>query len=128
MINELDLFWMPNFISWGIYFILGTKFSWNERIDTCFNVEYVLLGRNFDFFGGYLVIIARYLVVTAGYCSLSGSYCSLLVVTGGYRSLLVVTDRYRSLLLVPTFSVNGKRRILKKFMNWEKLKIVDKGF
>ena len=30
-----------------------TKFSWNEGIDTCFNVECVLLGRNFDFLGGY---------------------------------------------------------------------------
>ena len=33
----------------------------------------VLLGRNFDFLGGYLVVTARYLVVTAGYCSLPGS-------------------------------------------------------
>ena len=51
-----------------------TKFSWNEGIeDTCFNVECMLLGRNFDFLGGYLVVTARYLVVTAQY----------LVVTGG---------------------------------------------
>ena len=28
------------------------KFSGNEAIDTCFNDEYVLLGHNFDFFGG----------------------------------------------------------------------------
>ena len=47
---------------------------------TCFNVQYVLLGRNFDFVGGYLVFTARYLVVTARYCSL---------------------------LVIPTFSMNG---------------------
>ena len=37
--------------------------SWDEEIDTCFNVECVLLGRNFDFCGGYLVVTARYLAV-----------------------------------------------------------------
>ena len=52
-----------------IYFILGTKFSWNEGTDTCFNAECVLLGRNFDIFGGYLVGTARYLLVTARYWS-----------------------------------------------------------
>ena len=66
-----------------MYFIFGTKFSRNERIDTCFNVEFVLLGRNFDFPGGYLVFTARYLVVTVGYCSLLGGYWRLLLVTGG---------------------------------------------
>ena len=55
---------MPNFIAIGIYFLFGTKFSWNEETDTCFNVECVLLGRNFDFLGGYLVATARYLSVT----------------------------------------------------------------
>ena len=45
----------------------------NERIDTCFNVECMLLGRNFDFLGGYLV-------VTACYCSLLGGYWLLLLV------------------------------------------------
>ena len=30
----------------------------------------MLLGRNFDFLGGYLVVTTRYLVVTGGYCSL----------------------------------------------------------
>ena len=61
---------MPNFIALEIYFIFGTKFSWNEGIDTCFNVEFVLFGCNFDFFGGYLVVTACYLLVTAGgYCS-----------------------------------------------------------
>ena len=54
----------------GIYFIYGTKFSWNEGIDTCFNVECVLLDRNFKFLGGFLMVTSRYLVVTAGYCSL----------------------------------------------------------
>ena len=73
MINELDLLWLLNFIALEIYFIFGTKLSWNEGIYTCFNVEYVLLGRNFDFLGGYLMVTARYLVVTAQY----------LVVTGG---------------------------------------------
>ena len=84
---------MPNFIALGVYFIFGTKFSWNGEIDTCFNVECVLLGRNFDFFGGYLVVTARYLVVTGGYCSLPGSYWWLLLVTGGYGSLPLVTAR-----------------------------------
>ena len=66
-------------------------------IDTCFNVECVLLGRNFDFLGGYLVVTARYLVLTARY----------LVVTGGYCSLSLVTARYPLLPLVPTFSMNA---------------------
>ena len=48
MINKLDLLWLPNFIALEIYFIFGTTFSWNEGIDTCFNVECVLLGRNFE--------------------------------------------------------------------------------
>ena len=39
-----------------------TKFSWNKGIDTCFNAKCVLLGRNFDFLGGYLVVTARYLL------------------------------------------------------------------
>ena len=99
MINELHLLWVPNFIAIGIYFLFGTKFSWNEETDTCFNVECVLLERNFDFLG----CTARYLMVTTGYCSLPCGYCSL---SCGYWSLLVVTARYRSLLLVPTFSMN----------------------
>ena len=97
MINELHLLWVPNFIALGIYFLFGTKFSWKEETYTCFNVECVLLGWNFDFLGSYLVVIARYLMVAAGYCSLPSSYCSL----------LVVTARYRSLLLVLTFNMNG---------------------
>ena len=63
---------MPNFTALRIYFIAGTKFSWNEGTDTCFNVECVLLGRNFDFLGGYLVVTTSNLVVTGGYCSLPG--------------------------------------------------------
>ena len=73
----------------GNIFHFWDQILWNERNDTCFNVECVLLDRNFGFFGGYLVVTARYLVVT-----------------GGYFSLLVVTACYRSLMLVPTFSMN----------------------
>ena len=76
MINKLDLLWVPNFIALEIYLIFRTKFSWNEGIDTCFNVECVLLGRNFDFLGCYLVVSAPYVVITACYCSLPGGYCS----------------------------------------------------
>ena len=67
MINEFDLLLLPNSLAFGIYFIFGTKFSWNEEIGTCFNVECVLLGRNFDFFGGFRVVTASNLVVTARY-------------------------------------------------------------
>ena len=56
MINELDLLQLPNFIALGLYFIFGTKFSWNEGTHTCFTVGFVLLGRNFDFLGGYLEV------------------------------------------------------------------------
>ena len=80
MINELDLLWVPNFIACGMYFNFRIKFSWKEGIDTCFNVEFVLIGRNFNFLDGYLVVTARYLVVTGGYYSLPGGYCSLLLV------------------------------------------------
>ena len=90
------------FITLGIYFPFGTKFSWNEETHTCFNVERVLLGRNFDVLGGYLVVNVRYLMVTTGYWSLPG----------GYWLLQVVTARYRSLLLVPTFSLNGSGNTL----------------
>ena len=37
-----------------------------DQINTCFNVEFVFLGRNFDFLGSYLVATARYLSVTTG--------------------------------------------------------------
>ena len=68
-INELDLLWVTKFIALETYFIFGTKSSWNGGIDTCFNVECVLFGRNFYFLGGYLVVTALYLVVTARYFS-----------------------------------------------------------
>ena len=48
VINELHLLWVPNFIALGIYILFGAKFFWNEETDTCFNVECVLLGRNFS--------------------------------------------------------------------------------
>ena len=64
------------FNSIGIYFIFGTKFFWNKEIDTCSNVECVLLVSNFDF-------LDHYLVVTGG----------LLLVTGGYSLLPLVTTR-----------------------------------
>ena len=89
---------MPDFIAIGIYFLFGTKFFWNEKTDTCFNIKCVLLGCNFD----YLVVSARYLSVTTGQCLLPGGYCSLLVVTAGYRLLL----------LVPTFSMNEIKHII----------------
>ena len=72
---------MPNFIAIGIYFLFGIKFSWNEETDTCFKFECVLLVRNFDFLGGYLVGTARYLSVTTGQCLLPGGYCWLPLVT-----------------------------------------------
>ena len=62
MINEFALsakfhsianifhFWYQIFLEWGNWYF--------------FNVECVLLRRNFDFRGGYLVVTARYLVVT----------------------------------------------------------------
>ena len=72
---------MASFIALGMYFIFGSKYSWNEGSDTCFNVKYVLLSRNFDFFGGYLVVTARYLMVTFRHCSLPAGYFSLLLIT-----------------------------------------------
>ena len=86
MINELYLLRVPNFIALGICFILGTKCSWNEGIDTCFNVECVLLGSNFYFFVGYLVVTARYLVVTARYLVVTGGYCSFPLVPTSLKS------------------------------------------
>ena len=54
------MLWMPNFVALGMYFLFCSIFSWNEGIDIYFDVEYVLLDRNFDFLGGYLVDTARY--------------------------------------------------------------------
>ena len=76
---------MSNIIAFGIYFIFGTKFSWNERNNTCFNVECVLLGHKFHLFGGYLVVTARYLAVTARYLVFTGGYCSLPVGTAPFH-------------------------------------------
>ena len=75
---------------------MGPNFPGKRRLILVFNAECLLLGRNFDFLGGYLVVTARYLMVTTGYCSLSG----------GYYSLQVITARYRSLLFVPIFSMD----------------------
>ena len=88
MIKKLYLLWEPNFIVLGIYFFFGTKFSWNDDTDTCFNVEYMLLDGNFNFLGCYLVVTRRYLMFTTGYCSV------VILVTGGYYSfpLLVWTN------------------------------------
>ena len=91
---QISYLWLMNLScsDCQISFFMITKFSWNERIDTCFNVECVLLGCNFDFLGGY--------------CLLPSGYCSLLGVTGSYFLLLVVTTSYRLLLLIPPFSMN----------------------
>ena len=94
--SYLWLTWVPNFIALGIYFIFGTKFSWNEGIDTCFNVKSVLFGCNLDFLGGY------YWSLHSGYCSLRGGYCLL----------PVVTARYHLLLVIPTFSMYAYKHIL----------------
>ena len=67
MINELDLLWASNFIALEIYFIFGTKFFWNEGIDTCLMSNMCYLPVILIFFSGYLVVTA--------------CYCSLLVVT-----------------------------------------------
>ena len=61
-------------------------FSWNEESDVCFNVEYVLLGHNFDFFGGYCSL-------PSGYYWLQHVTWWLLIVTGGYCSLPLATTR-----------------------------------
>ena len=78
---------MPNFIAIEIYFLFGTKFSWNEETDTCFNVECMLLGRNYDFLGGYLVATACYLRITPD------ANARYLVVNARYWWLQLVTAR-----------------------------------
>ena len=98
-----DLLWVSNFIASGIYFIFGTKFFWNEGIDTCFYVKCVLFGRNFDFLGVCLAVTACYLVVTACYVVVTGGDYSLLVVTARYRSFpLLVWTEFHSMLLRKT--------------------------
>ena len=69
MINEHHLLWTRSFVALRIYFLFKINFWCNEETDTCFNVEYVLLGRNFDLLGCYLVVTACYLImITTGYC------------------------------------------------------------
>ena len=70
---------MPNFIALEIYFIFGTTFFWNEGLI----LVLMLIGRDFEFFCGYLVVLAHYLVVTARY----------LVVTTRYWWLRLITAR-----------------------------------
>ena len=79
--------------SFGSILLFWDQFSWNEGIDTYFNVKCVLRRHNFDFLGSYLVVTALYLVVTSGYYSLPGGNYSLLMVTARYCSfpLLVWT-------------------------------------
>ena len=86
IIHKLDLLWVPDFIALGIFFIFGIKFPWDEEIYTCFNVECVLLGRNYDLHGGYCSL-------PSGYWWLLLVTWWLLLVTGGYCSLLLVTAR-----------------------------------
>ena len=88
---------MPKFVALVIYFIFGTKYSWNEGIDTCFNVECGLLGHNFDFPGGYLVFIACYLVVNAHYWVVTVGYCSLSLVTAFSMNVLYIITTSHSL-------------------------------
>ena len=83
-------------IALQLYSIFGTKFCCNGETDTCFKVEFVLLGCNFDFFGGYLVVTPRYLVITARYQVVY--WCSLLI-TGGNCSLPLVTARFHFYLV-----------------------------
>ena len=62
MINKIDLKRVPNFIVLEIYFIFDTTFSWNEGIDTCFNVNLTVILIFLRLLDG----TARYLVVIAG--------------------------------------------------------------
>ena len=62
MINKIDLGRVPNFIVLEIYFIFDTTFSWNEGIDTCFNVNLTVILIFLRLLDG----TARYLVVIAG--------------------------------------------------------------
>ena len=62
-INKLDLFWVPNFIALRIYFIFGTKFSWNEGLILVL-MTYVC----------YLAVSLIFWWLLGGYCSLPGVY------------------------------------------------------
>ena len=124
MINELHLLWVPNFIALGIYFLFGIKFSWKEETGTCFDVECVLLGRNFDFLGGYLVVTARYLIMvttgyTRGFCSLPSGYCSFpLLVWAAYLTLFFnckichtfSLTKHEASVVVPYFLRSSKKK------------------
>ena len=78
------------FHSIGNNFLSRTKFSWNEENYTCLNVKCVLLCRNFDFLGRYLVVTVHYLMVITDYYSLR----------------LVTARSY--------FSMNGLKRVEKR--------------
>ena len=89
--SQTSYLWLKNSTcfdchSFGSVLLLGTKFCWNEEVDTSFNVKCVLRHHNFDFLGVYLVVTALHLVVTSGYCSLPGCNYSLLMVTARYCS------------------------------------------
>ena len=60
------------------------------------NVECVLLGRNCNFLGGYLVVSARYPMVTTGYCYLAGGSCSLLMVTA-FSHFFTLAQKYNAI-------------------------------
>ena len=62
-INKLDLFWVPNFIALRIYFIFGTKFSWNEGLILVL-MTYVC----------YLAVSLIFWWLLGGYCLLPGGY------------------------------------------------------
>ena len=66
--------------------MFGTKFSWNEfleGIDTCCNVECVLLGQDFDLLSGYYSLPSGYCWLTlVTWCLLVVIY--ILAVTGAY--------------------------------------------
>ena len=62
---------MPNFIALEVYFIFEAKFPAMRGLILVL-MSNVLLGRNFDFLSGYLVVTACYLVATGGYCLLPG--------------------------------------------------------
>ena len=118
MINKLHLVWVPNFIAWGIYFLSGAKFSWNEENDTCFNVECVLLGRNFDFLGGYLLVTWWLLFVTTCYCPFPLSVWIFITSLFGYFIPSHVTTFPFAMVRIPHFFIpNFHSNISPKEMN-----------
>ena len=106
MINELNLPCVPNFIALGISFLFGTEFFLNEETDTWFNVECVLLDRNFDFLGCYFVVAVRHLMVFTGSCLLPCGY---------YWWLLLLIARYFSFPLLVWANIESQfKSIFKK--------------